>query len=108
MNINTIRTTMLLILTLSIAGPVTGYNSSPSGDLDGTSWQLVKFEGSEGTMLVPASDRSKYTIAFGANGRATVRVDCNRGSGGWHAFGLVSVLMKSIPSYGWRRGKSMR
>ena len=63
MNISTIRTTMLLMLTLSIvAVPVTGYNSSTSGDLDGTSWQLVKFEGSEGTMLVPASDRSSTRL----------------------------------------------
>jgi len=97
MNINAIRTTILLMLTLSIgAGPVTGYNSSTSGDLDGTSWQLVKFEGSEGTILVPASDRYKYTIAFGANGRATVRVDCNRGSGGWKYKGPNQIQFGSV------------
>jgi len=97
MNINAIRTTILLMLTLSIgAGPATGYNSFTSGDLDGTSWQLVKFEGSEGTILVPASDRSKYTITFGANGRATVRVDCNRGSGGWKYKGPNQIQFGSV------------
>ncbi len=93
------------MVTLSIvAGPLTtglaqpGYSPSPSENLSGTSWQLVKFQDSDGTMLVPASDRSKYMITFGANGRATVRVDCNRGSGGWKykgpnqiQFGAMSV-----------------
>ena len=50
--------------------------------LDGTAWRLVRFQGGDGTVLVP-DDRSKYTIAFGADGRVAVRFDCNRGSGGW-------------------------
>jgi para-nitrobenzyl esterase len=48
--------------------------------LAGTSWQLVKFEGGDGTVLTP-DDKSKYTIAFGNDGRVSVRIDCNRGSG---------------------------
>ncbi len=99
------RTTMLLLmLILSIgAGPVTtglaqrGNSSSTSNDLAGTSWQLVKFQGSDGSTLVP-DDRSKYTITFGTNGRATVRVDCNRGGGSWKykgpnqiQFGAMSI-----------------
>ena len=50
--------------------------------LAGTSWRLVKFQGSDGTRLMP-DDRSKYTIAFGAYGQLTARVDCNRGRGTW-------------------------
>ena len=50
--------------------------------LDGTAWRLVKFQGGDGTVLVP-DDGSKYTVAFGADGRVAVRFDCNRGSGGW-------------------------
>jgi para-nitrobenzyl esterase len=49
-------------------------------ELGGTSWQLVKFEGGDGTVLTP-DDKSKYTIAFGTDGRVSVRIDCNRGSG---------------------------
>jgi para-nitrobenzyl esterase len=49
-------------------------------ELGGTSWQLVKFEGGDGTLLTP-DDKSKYTIAFGTDGRVSVRIDCNRGSG---------------------------
>ena len=50
--------------------------------LQGTSWQLVKFQGGDGATLTP-DDRAKYTIEFGAGGRLTVRIDCNRGSGTW-------------------------
>jgi len=57
---------------------------SPS--LAGTSWRLVKFQGSDGMTLTP-EDRSKYTIAFGAYGQLTARVDCNRGRGNWKSSG---------------------
>lgn len=57
-----------------------------SPDLAGTSWQLVKFQGSDGTTLTP-DDRGKYTIAFGAKGQLTARVDCNRGRGRWSSSG---------------------
>jgi hypothetical protein len=36
--------------------------------LTGTSWQLVKFQGSDGATLTP-DDRSKYTIEFTDGGR---------------------------------------
>jgi len=42
-----------------------GRDQAGSGVLSGTSWQLVKFQGSDDTTLTP-DDRSKYTIAFGA------------------------------------------
>jgi len=54
--------------------------------LDGTAWRLVKFRGGDDTVLAP-DDRSKYTVAFGAEGRLAVRFDCNRGSGGWSSPG---------------------
>ena len=50
--------------------------------LDGTSWQLVKFQGSDGTVLRP-DDKTKYTLAFGADGSLSARIDCNRGRGTW-------------------------
>ena len=54
--------------------------------LAGTSWQLVKFQGSDDTTLLP-DDRAKYTIEFAGGDRVSVRVDCNRGSGTWKSTG---------------------
>lgn len=59
--------------------------ASPSS-LQGTTWQLVKFQGGDGTTLTP-DERSKYTFDFAAGGRVSVRVDCNRGRGTWKTAG---------------------
>jgi para-nitrobenzyl esterase len=88
---NMIATTTLLILIL--AGPVA--LAQQSDNLAGTSWQLVKFQGSDGSTFVP-DDRSKYTITFGTNGRATVRVDCNRGGGPWKHKGPNQIQFGSM------------
>jgi para-nitrobenzyl esterase len=50
--------------------------------LGGTAWQLVRFQGGDGTVLTP-DDRSKYTLTFTADGYLSVRFDCNRGRGRW-------------------------
>jgi para-nitrobenzyl esterase len=64
--------------------------ATPAADepasLAGTSWQFVKFTGGDGSVLAP-DDKSKYTLAFGADGRFNVRFDCNRGFGGWKSAG---------------------
>ena len=60
--------------------------ANQSSELGGTSWQLVKFEGSDDTTLTP-DDRAKYTIAFGTDGRLSARIDCNRGTGTWKSSG---------------------
>jgi heat shock protein HslJ len=57
-----------------------------AASLAGTSWELIKFQGSDDTTLTP-DDRSKYTLAFGADGNVTVRLDCNRGRGTWKSGG---------------------
>jgi heat shock protein HslJ len=57
-----------------------------TSELAGTSWRLVEFEGGDDTLLVP-DDRGKYTIAFGTDGRVSIRVDCNRGAGTWSSEG---------------------
>jgi para-nitrobenzyl esterase len=54
----------------------------PPETLAGTSWQLVRFQGGDDTVLTP-DDKSKYTLAFGADGRLAARIDCNRGAGTW-------------------------
>lgn len=62
---------------------------APSSPLAGT-WQLVKFEGSNGTTLMP-DDRAKYTIELVPGGRLTARIDCNRGRGTWKATGNSQI-----------------
>ena len=57
-----------------------------SGELAGTSWQLVRFRGSDDTVLTP-DDGTKYTISFGSDGRVSGRIDCNRGGGTWRSSG---------------------
>jgi len=55
---------------------------APLDGLGGTSWQLVKFQGGDGAVLMP-DDKVKYTIPFTADGTLNVRFDCNRGRGTW-------------------------
>jgi para-nitrobenzyl esterase len=59
---------------------------SNSPGLAGTLWQLVNFQGSDGTTLRP-DDGSKYTIEFAADGQLAARVDCNRGRATWQSAG---------------------
>jgi para-nitrobenzyl esterase len=74
---------------LFMAGCAQGPQGSMDG-LGGTSWQLVRFQGGDGKVLTPA-DGSKYTLAFGADGRVSARIDCNRGSGTWKSDGKSSI-----------------
>ncbi|HEX7123741.1 MAG TPA: META domain-containing protein [Gemmatimonadaceae bacterium] len=60
--------------------------SSAATDLPGTTWQLVRFEGGDGTVLTP-DDRAKYTLTFQPDGRLSARIDCNRGMGSWTSTG---------------------
>jgi para-nitrobenzyl esterase len=72
-----------------------------AGDLNGTSWRLVKFQGSE--TLTP-DDASKYTVAFDAGHGVSVRIDCNRGHGSWTSegrnqirFGVMALTRAMCP-----------
>lgn len=58
--------------------------SGGGSTLEGTKWQLVKFEGSDDRTLTP-DDPAKYTIEFAAGGSLVARIDCNRGRGTWKA-----------------------
>jgi para-nitrobenzyl esterase len=68
------------------AAPTQGTSQRADAGLGGTSWRLVKFQGSDGVTLTP-DDKAKYTIAFGTDGRLSARLDCNRGSGTWKSSG---------------------
>ena len=83
MKANAVRMTLALVSVLTSAVAFAGAQKSIGGTpLSGTSWQLVKFQGPDERTFTP-DDKSKYTIKFGANGRVTVRVDCNRGNSTW-------------------------
>jgi para-nitrobenzyl esterase len=64
----------------------------PAPKLVGTAWQLVKFQGGDGTTLTPA-DASKYVIEFGLDGQMAVRIDCNRGRGTWKGSGTAQLQL---------------
>lgn len=60
-------------------------------------------EDSIGTVRV--DDPSRYTLAFGADGGATLRLDCNRGRGTWRSeephrldFGAIAMTRAMCPS----------
>jgi heat shock protein HslJ len=67
--------------------------SSPSTSpkLDGTVWQLVKFQGGDDKTPTP-DDGSKYTIQFMSGGQLAVRLDCNRGRGTWTSSGENQIM----------------
>jgi para-nitrobenzyl esterase len=73
-------TLLSVALTLSAAAQAPAANS----ELEGSSWQLVRIEGSDGKVHVP-QDRSRYMLAFAPHGELSARIDCNRGSGTWSA-----------------------
>jgi para-nitrobenzyl esterase len=74
--------TILLLAACNARDPVLPQRAG----LGGTSWQLVKFQGSDGKTLMP-DEKAKYTISFGTDGRVSARIDCNRGAGTWKSSG---------------------
>ncbi len=66
-----------------LAQPAVGH-ASPSSPLAGTDWQLhtiQSMDDAQGTTKI--ADPSKFTVHFGADGRANFQLDCNRGMGDW-------------------------
>lgn len=54
--------------------------------LAGTAWELVRFQSmddAQGTTRI--EDPALYTVTFGADGRASLRLNCNRAMGPWQA-----------------------
>ena len=77
------RSSFAALLILAVSGTsVTAAPEHTTPGLGGTSWQIVKFQGSDDTTATP-DDKAKYTIAFRADGSVVVRFDCNRGRGTW-------------------------
>jgi heat shock protein HslJ len=73
-------------LLTACATTVTQAPTAAPSPLAGTQWQLVAFESmsdEQGTAWSP--DPASYTLAFGSDGRVSLRLDCNRGSATWQA-----------------------
>jgi len=70
---------------VALSGSAFGQTTGPA-PLAGTSWQLVRFQGGDDTIVTP-DDGSKYTLTFAPDGTVTTRIDCNRGSGTWTSSG---------------------
>jgi heat shock protein HslJ len=87
--VRTSRLSLLAVLLAWVGSNVCAQAPPPqvtAASLSGTSWQLVKFQSSDDKTLMP-DDRTKYTVAFGSDGRVSVRIDCNRGNGSWKSGG---------------------
>jgi para-nitrobenzyl esterase len=76
---------------------------APAPGLGGTSWQLVKFQGGDGALLVP-DEKAKYTLTFNPDGTFAARIDCNRGRGAWTSssrsdlrFGAMALTRAQCP-----------
>ena len=75
---------LLLALAFGLGAQPPPQNAATA--LGGTSWQLVRFAGSDDTSLTP-DEKAKYTIEFGTDGRVSARIDCNRGRATWKSPG---------------------
>ena len=91
----------LLAIACGVRTEAPPQNAAPG--LGGTSWQLVRFQGSDDKLLTP-DDPAKYTIAFATDGSVSARIDCNRGRGTWKSsgpnqlqFGLLALTRAMCP-----------
>jgi heat shock protein HslJ len=86
------KVTGLLLILVGCAQPPL---DPEGGGLEGTSWQLVQFEGGDDRILRP-DDRSKYTLTFNRDHTFGARVDCNRGGGAWKSTGKDQLELSAM------------
>lgn len=77
---------VMVVLVLAACGAAAQTPPTVASRLSGTSWQLVRFQGS-GEKTVTPGDTTRYTIDFQADGRLSARIDCNGGRGRWKSSG---------------------
>jgi heat shock protein HslJ len=96
-------TATLLVISGSALG-ATQETDLSEHDLAGSSWQLVEIASMDDSVYRP-EDRSLYTLALGADGTASIRADCNRGTGTWSVgespsqieFGVIAATQALCP-----------
>jgi heat shock protein HslJ len=82
---------MLAASLLAISTGLLGCGAVPSGkvaspSLVGTTWELVAIQSmddAQGRTGIPSPDH--FTVTLEEGGRASFRLDCNRGSAGWES-----------------------
>src|SRR6185312_6689581 len=77
-----LRNVLLAALVVLTNGSLVVPARAAAAALAGTTWQLVRFQDSNGQVLT-ADDRSSYTVEFRTDDTVAVRVDCHRGRGTW-------------------------
>jgi heat shock protein HslJ len=87
-------------MTLLVTGCSSLPVAQPGASLAGTSWQLhaiQSMDDAQGTTHVP--DPQRFTLRFDTNGRVSLQLDCNRGTGTWEvvASGADSGSLKFGP-----------
>lgn len=98
----------LLLAGCAHTPPAPGPETATSG-LAGTRWRLVDFQSMDDAQGRRApSDRDLYIVAFGDDGRASLQIDCNRGSATWQAdrsgdggaltFGEIATTRMTCPA----------
>ena len=97
MRTNTVRVMLALAVAITSVtiSELTFAGGQKASELVGTSWQLVRLQGPDDNTMVEPSERSKYTIKFGGDGRVAVRVDCNRGGSSWSSTGAGALRFGS-------------
>ena len=74
----------LLLSALFVAGCSVTPPQAASGSLSGTAWQLAAIQSmddAQGTTRI--NDPQRFSLLFEANGKAAMRLDCNRGMADW-------------------------
>jgi heat shock protein HslJ len=82
---------MRTAILVSAAAAALAGSATASDPLVGTTWRLVSIDSmSDEQPTTTIDDPAKYTVTFGADGRAAFQVDCNRGNGSWTAAAAAS------------------
>lgn len=78
---------LAMIVPVLLAGcSVHKVETPPSASLGGTSWRLAALQSNDDAIgIVHPDDPAKYEMTLGADGRASLRLDCNRANGHWES-----------------------
>lgn len=79
-----LRQCKILLTACLFAACATSQTSSGPASFAGTSWQLVAIQSmddAQGTTRI--AEPARFTLRFGSDGRASLRLDCNRGTGNY-------------------------